>query len=141
MTAYAPSTLTVGTELPTWTVTISRETVAMFCGASLDYVGPHISARIARSVGLPDLIAHRALITAKALIGLNDLLGDPAAVVDCHTRYIKPVAVPDDGVGAVLVVHGEVTGRPEPDLAAVACTVSSPQGELLARVRVLVRIG
>jgi acyl dehydratase len=140
MTADTRPAFAVGMEIPTRTVTISRETVAMFCGASLDYAGPHISGRIARSVGWPDLIAHRALITAKALSLLDERIEDPTAVVDIRTRYVKPVVVPDDDVGAVLLVRGEVTGRPEPDLAEMAVTVTSPQGELLATIRVLVRL-
>src|SRR5690349_336736 len=140
MTAYTRPAFAVGMEIPTRTVTISRETIFMFCGASLDYAGPHISGRIARSVGWPDLIAHRALITAKALSLVNERTGDPTAVVDIQTRYIKPVTVPDDDVGAVLAVRGEVTGHPEPDLAEMVLTITSPQGELLARVRVLVRL-
>lgn len=130
----------VGTTIPTRTLTITRETVAMFCGAALDFVGPHISERIARSVGLPDVIAHRALITAKALIPVNEWTGDPTAVVACHSRYIRPVAVPDDDLGAVVVVTGVVTDRPDDDHVEVSLRMASPDGQELAVIRAVVRL-
>lgn len=130
----------VGTDIPARTLTITRETVAMFCGAALDFVGPHLSERIARSVGLPNLIAHRALITAKALTVLNDWTGDPTAVVACHSRYRQPVAVPDDDVGAVLVVSGVVTGRRDGGHIEVSLRMASPDGQELAMVRAVVRL-
>lgn len=131
---------TVGTEIPARTRTITRTTVAMFCGAALDFVGPHISERIARSVGLPDLIAHRALITAKALTVLNDWTGDPTAVVASHTRYLQPVAVPDDDIGAVLVISGVVTGRRDGDHIEVSLRVASQDGQELAMIRAVVHL-
>jgi acyl dehydratase len=131
----------VGIDIPARTLTITRETVAMFCGAALDFAGPHISERIARSVGLPNLIAHRALITTKALTVLNGWTGgDPSSVVESHSRFIKPVAVPDDDIGAVLVISGAVTGQLDGNHIEVSLRVASPNGQELATIRAVVRL-
>lgn len=140
MTVTDDGPVAVGTVIPTRTLTISRETVAMFCGAALDFVGPHISERIARSVGLPDLIAHRALITAKALMVVNEWTGDPTSVLACHSRYLHPVAVPDDDIGAVLVIGGTVTDRPDEHHIEVSLRMASPDGQELAVIRAVVRL-
>ena len=141
MTAdIARRSVAVGTELPARTLTITRETVAMFCGAALDFAGPHRSGRIARSVGLPDLIAHGALTTAKALSVVNDWTGDPTAVVDSHARYLQPVAVPDDDTGAELVISGFVTAQVDANHIEVSLRVASPYGQELATIRAVVRL-
>jgi acyl dehydratase len=140
MRAAVRRTVAVGTEIPAATLTVTREIVAMFCGAALDFAGPHRSRRIARSVGLPDLIGHGALTTAKALSVLNEWTGDPTAVVDSHARYVQPVAVPDDDIGAVLVVSGVVTGQLDANHIEVSLRVASPDGQELATIRAVVRL-
>lgn len=99
----------VGQEIGEHVVAVRRADLVRYAGASGDFNTIHWSDRIAREVGLPDVIAHGML--TMALVGrvLSDWAGDPAAVVDYQVRFSKPVVVPDDDEGARLVVTGTVT--------------------------------
>ena len=57
--------VSVGTELPPLQVDpISRLTLALFAGASGDHNPMHVDLDAAKSVGLPDVFAHRMLSMA-----------------------------------------------------------------------------
>src|SRR3982751_7134583 len=94
----------VGTELPSLSFPLQRVNLVMYAGASGDFNVIHWNERIARSVGLPDVIAHGMLTMATATRLVSDWAGDPGAVLDCTTRFVRPVVVPDDDQGAVLEV-------------------------------------
>lgn len=130
----------VGTAFPDYRSTISRQTLIVFCGASGDFAPPHWNERLARSVGWPTTIAHRALILERALWPVHEWTGDPAAVIEYQVRYVKPVLVPDDETGVVLVVSGRVDAKLDAKRAGVSILVASPGGETLATVYVVVQL-
>jgi acyl dehydratase len=130
----------VGSTLPERQTTISRETLIMFCGASGDYAGPHWNERIARSVGWPTTIAHRALIIERALGPVHEWAGDPTVVIQYQIRHIKPVVVPDDGTGAVLIIQGRVDSKLEAKRVGISLSIASGQGETLATMRAIVQL-
>jgi acyl dehydratase len=112
----------------------------MYCGAGLDFVGVHWNERVAQSVGMPHVVAHGPLTEAKAITLVNEWTGDPGAVVEQRARFLKPVLIPDDGVGAVYRVSGEVTEKLPGNRVVVGLVAVSPEGEELATVRAVVQL-
>src|SRR6185503_9984443 len=114
----------VGQELPARTIHISRASLVQYTGASLDRNRIHWDERFATSVGLPDVIAHGMFTMGSAFTVVTDWLGDAGRVLECGTRFTKPVVVPWEG-GADIEVGGVVksvdpeTGRATVELTAV----------------------
>src|ERR1041384_7890085 len=94
----------VGTELPPKTFPIQRSNLVQYAGASGDFNIIHWNERVAKAVGLPNVIAHGMFTMAEASRVLTEWVGDPGAVVDYGVRFTKPVVVPDDDQGAALQV-------------------------------------
>jgi acyl dehydratase len=102
-------TAEVGTSLPTLTLRLTRETLVRYAGASGDFNPIHYSDHAATALGLPGVIAHGMLTMGLAVRAVTDWAGPGARLVSYGVRFTKPVAVPDDGVGAELLVVGTVT--------------------------------
>ena len=100
----------VGTELPTLSVPLQRVNLVMYAGASGDFNPIHWNERFAKSVGLPDVIAHGMLTMATAGRIVTDWVGDPGAVVEYGVRMTRPVVVPDDGTGALVEITAVCDG-------------------------------
>ena len=103
--------VTVGEELPAQSFPLTRADLVRYAGASGDFNVIHWNERVARAVGLPDVIAHGMLTMAKAVQVVTDWAGDPAAVVEYSTRFTRPVPVPDDDAGASLQVSATVAEK------------------------------
>ncbi len=67
-----------------------------YCGASGDFNVIHWNERLARSVGLPDVIAHGMFTMAQAGRFVTDWAGPGATVAEFGVRFSAPVVVPDD---------------------------------------------
>jgi len=130
----------VGTELPAQTFGIHRLDLVKYAGASGDFNVIHWSERIAKSVGLPDVIAHGMYTMAQAARVVTDWLGDPGAVVDYSVRFTRPVVVPDDDIGAVLEVSGAVIEKREDKQAVVELLARAGGAKVLAKARALVQL-
>lgn len=98
----------VGQELPTRIIHIGRASLVQYTGASLDRNPIHWDERFARSVGLPDVIAHGMFTMGSVINVVSDWVGDAGRVVEYGTRFIRPVVVPYEG-GADVEVSGKVT--------------------------------
>src|SRR5688500_20409988 len=96
----------IGAEIGPREFTIQRINLVMYCGASGDFNVIHWNERIAKMVGLPDVIAHGMFTMAQAARVVTDWAGDPGAVEDYKVRFSKPVGVPDDDQGATLTAAG-----------------------------------
>jgi acyl dehydratase len=131
----------VGTELPAQSFPVRRVDLVMYAGASGDFNVIHWNERVARSVGLPDVIAHGMFTMAQAARVVTDWAGDPGAILEYGVRFIRPVVVPDDDRGALLEVSGVVTGKAEDNQVVVELTASSAATKVLARARARVRLG
>ncbi|RSO07493.1 dehydratase [Streptomyces sp. WAC 06783] len=101
----------VGTELPAQSFPVTRDTLVRYAGASGDFNPIHWNEKIAKEVGLPDVIAHGMFTMAEAARVVTDWTGDPGAVVEYGVRFTKPVVVPNDGEGAVIEVSGKVAAK------------------------------
>jgi acyl dehydratase len=131
----------VGDTLPARTFPITRLDLVRYAGASGDFNVIHWNQRIARSVGLPDVIAHGMLTMATAVRLVTDWAGDPGAVLEYGVRFTKPVVVPDDDHGAELEVSGVVTDKDEQARTVrVELTATSGGDKVLGRAQALVTL-
>jgi acyl dehydratase len=130
----------VGEQLPARVFPLRRVDLVRYAGASGDFNVIHWNERVARSVGLPDVIAHGMLTMATVARLVTEWAGDPGAVVDYVTRFTRPVPVPDDDTGAALEVSGVVAVKDDDartvrvDLVAV-CAGQKVLGKAQAVVR------
>jgi acyl dehydratase len=129
----------VGDQLPTRTFPVSRADLIRYAGASGDFNPIHWSDRVARSLGLPGVIAHGMYTMALAGQAVAEWAGDPAAVVEYGVRFIRPVVVPDDDDGAEVVVSGVVRKFTDEGYAQVDITVVCAGEKVLGQARALVR--
>lgn len=102
------SDVEIGQELPPRTIHISRASLVQYTGASLDRNRIHWDEPFAKSVGLPDVIAHGMFTMGAAVNVVSDWVGDAGRVVEYGTRFTKPVVVPYAS-GADVEVSGRVT--------------------------------
>ena len=130
----------VGDLLPATEFPVTRKDLVRYAGASGDFNEIHWNERVARDVGLPDVIAHGNLTMALAGRLLTAWAGDPAALVEYGVRFTKPVIVPDDGIGAVLVVEGVVREKLEDSCVRVDLTATSQGTRVLGQARAVVRL-
>ena len=87
---------------------IDRELLKRYADASGDQNPIHQDEAFAKSVGLPDVIAHGML--TMGLVGqyVSDWAGGSANVKEYSARFVKPVVVPANTVVS-LVVNGVAT--------------------------------
>jgi len=126
----------VGTALPPLTVRVTRETLVRYAGASGDFNPIHYSDHAATSLGLPGVIAHGMLTMGLAARAVTDWAGPGARLVSYGVRFTRPVAVPDDGVGAELDVAGAVTAV-DAETVTVTLDVTCAGEKVLGAARVV----
>ena len=133
----------VGDELPAQTFQVRRADLVQYCGASGDFNVIHWNERVAKAVGLPDVIAHGMFTMAEAIRVVTDWCGDPGMVVEYQVRFTRPVVVPDgvaEDSGARLTVTGKVTAVNEDGTVRVDLTATSGGEKVLGLARALVRL-
>src|SRR3954469_14380767 len=140
MTARAIGGVSVGDAVPAQTFAITRADLVRYAGASGDFNVIHWNERVAREVGLPDVIAHGMLTAGVAVRAVTRWAGDPGAVVDYQVRFSRPVAVPDDDAGAELTVRGRVAAIGEDGRVRGDLTVTSGGEKVLSLARALVSL-
>jgi acyl dehydratase len=130
----------VGTELPSQTFQIERESMIRYAGASGDFNQIHWDEAFAVGVGLPNVIAHGMLTMAVAARIVTDWIGDPGAILDYGVRFTRPVVV-EATAPTQLEVTGKVRAMDAEAATAVVDISASVNGEtVLARARATVRL-
>ena len=128
----------VGQQLPSRTIHIDRAALVQYTGASLDRNRLHWDERFARSVGLPDVIAHGMFTMGTAINVVSDWVGDAGRVVEYGARFTKPVVVPYDG-GADIQASGLVTVLDaQTRRATIELTVTCGTDKVLGRATAVV---
>jgi len=116
----------VGTEIPAQDITVRRVDLLRYCGACSDFTATHWNERIAKAVGLPDVIAHGTYTIAAAVRVVTDWAGDPSALVEYSVRrFTRPVVVPDDDAGATVRITGVVERKLDDRRAVIRCAPAS----------------
>jgi acyl dehydratase len=134
------SDVTVGAELTEQVYRVTRADLVRYAGASGDFNPIHWNARVATSVGLPDVIAHGMFTMALAGRAVTDWTGDPGALVEYQVRFGRPVVVPDDDIGAELTVRGVVSSLLDDGRVRVDLTVTSGGDKVLSLARAIVAV-
>ena len=105
---------------------VNRALLKQYADASGDQNPIHQDEAFAKSVGLPDVIAHGML--TMALVGkyVSDIAGGSAKVLEIGGRFTKPVIVPA-GVDVDVTVSATVTevadGKVSLSLSAISAGV------------------
>jgi acyl dehydratase len=134
------SAVEAGTELPAASYPVTRLSLVKYCGASGDFNVIHWNERIAKSVGLPDVIAHGMFTMAEAGRFVTDWAGPQGTVTEFGVRFSAMVVVPDDDKGATIEVTGQVEEKLDGNRVAVAITARSAGTKVLTRARAVVRL-
>jgi acyl dehydratase len=129
-----------GTELAAISYPVTRLSLVRYCGASGDFNVIHWNERIAKAVGLPDVIAHGMFTMAEAGRFVTDWAGPKATVLEFGVRFSAPVIVPDDDAGASITVSGQVEEKLDGNRVALALTARSGDTKVLTRARAVVRL-
>ncbi len=130
----------VGTELPVVSYPVTRLSLVKYCGASGDFNVIHWNERIAKAVGLPDVIAHGMFTMAQAGRFVTDWAGDRGTVTEFGVRFSAMVVVPDDDKGATIEVSGTVEEKLPDHQVALALTARSADSKVLTRARAVVKL-
>jgi len=129
-----------GTQIPAVRYPVTRLSLVKYCGASGDFNVIHWNERIARSVGLPDVIAHGMFTMAQAGRFVTDWAGPGATVTEFGVRFSSMVVVPDDESGATIEVSGQVEEKLDGSRVAVGLTAKSGDAKVLTRARAVIRL-
>ncbi len=129
-----------GDELPGLQVRVTRAGLVRYAGASGDFNPIHWNERVAREVGLPDVIAHGMLTMALAGRLVTSWAGDPGAVVACGVRFTRPVVVPDDRDGVLVEVSGRVAQRRDDGTVLITITARAAGRTVLGKATATVAL-
>jgi hypothetical protein len=138
-----------GTEIPPKSYRATRLDLVRYAGASGDFNIIHWNERVARSVGLPGVIAHGMYTMAQAGRYVTEWAGgDPGAVAEFNVRFSAMVPVPDDTVpphggntgGATIEVSGTVAEKLGDGKVAVNLLARADGAKVLTRARAVVRL-
>jgi acyl dehydratase len=131
----------IGTTIPEQTFVLKRVDLLRYCGSCSDFTATHWNERVAKAVGLPDVIAHGTLIIAEAVRAVTDWVGDPGALVEYSVRrFAHPVVVPDDDVGAHLHVSGVVEEKLPGRCVAARLSARCGGHQVIAGARAVIRL-
>jgi acyl dehydratase len=136
----AAKDLKQGQELPPWSYTVVREDLVRYANASGDANPIHQNEEFAKSVGLPDVIAHGMHTMARMGEYVTDWTGDPGAVELFKTRFSAMVVVPSDG-GNTVTVAGKISETLEGDRFRVDLVATTPDGATVAKGEAIVALG
>ena len=121
--------------LPTQTYLVTRDDLVRYAAASGDHNPIHQDEQVARSVGLPGVIAHGMYTMALAARAVATWFPG-AEVVSLGCKFTNPVVVPAEG-GVEVEVAGEA--KEVDGLTTVALTVTSGGQKVLGMPRAVVR--
>jgi acyl dehydratase len=129
-----------GTDLPARAYRVTRLDLVKYAGASGDFNIIHWNERVARAVGLPNVIAHGMYTMAQAGKFVTEWVGDPGAVTDFGVRFSAMVPVPDDDEGATIEISGKVLDKLDDNKVVVDIVAKANGAKVLTRARATVRL-
>lgn len=107
MTAPVFEQLSIGDVVVERDLHFTRDTLVRYAGASGDFNTIHYRDDVAKSVGLPGVIAHGMLTMGAAASPVVEWIGTTGAVSDYQVRFTRMVPV-DGAVGADVAVTATV---------------------------------
>ena len=131
--------VTVGEQIGPVTVPVGRDTLVAYANASGDQNPIHQDEVFAKSVGLPDVIAHGMWTMGAASRVIADWAGDAGRVEQFRTRFTAMVPVPQDG--SAIEIGGTVKDIDEDGRATIDVTATADGTKVLGRCVAVVRLG
>ena len=128
--------LTPGDVLETQTYAVTRADLVRYAEASGDHNPIHQDETVARSVGLPGVIAHGMFTMALATRAVATWTGS-AKVVELGCKFTNPVVVPADG--SVTITIGGTVKSAEDGLVSLALEVTCDGQKVLGMPKAVVR--
>ena len=128
--------MTPGDALEPQTYAVTRADLVRYAEASGDHNPIHQDESVARSVGLPGVIAHGMFTMALAARAVAAWT-DGAPVVELGCKFTNPVVVPADG--AVSITVGGTVKSVEDGLVALALEVTCDGQKVLGMPKAVVR--
>lgn len=125
----------MGTELEPRTFRVTREDLVAYAAASGDHNPIHQDDDVARSVGLPGVIAHGMFTMALAARYVEEWVGRRGEVLTIGTKFTKPVPVPPEG--AEIEVSGVYEHQGDDRVVALIVTCNGEQ--VLGRFKATLR--
>jgi acyl dehydratase len=114
------------------TYPVARADLVAYAAASGDPNPIHQDPEVARSVGLPDVIAHGMFTLALVARYVDEQVGRPGRIAELGAKFTKPVVVPESGTEVEI----EGTWRDERTIALrVTCAGESVLGNPVAVLR------
>ena len=131
--------VSVGDELPTRTITLTRGDLVNYAGVAGDANPIHWSDHVAQLAGLPNVVAHGMLTMGLGAGYVTQWLGDPAAVTSYRVRFSSFTLVDPHRAGNV-----EFSGRvksldPDTRSAVVSIIAKSDGNKIFGRATADVR--
>jgi len=125
----------MGTDLEPRTFRVTRDDLVAYAAASGDHNPIHQDDEVARSVGLPGVIAHGMFTMALAARYVEDWVGRRGQVLTIGAKFTKPVPVPPEGAEV------EVSGvyEHQGDDKVVSLTVTCNGEQVLGRFKATLR--
>lgn len=108
MTSIKFDEVEVGFELPKLTHTYKRQDLVDYANASGDQNRIHLDEEFAKSVGLPDVIAHGMLTMALAGNVVTNWLKNIDAIKSFSVKFSSPVVVPNNSEGTLVEFSGKI---------------------------------
>ena len=124
--------------LETRTFTITRADLVRYAAASGDQNPIHQDEDVARSVGLPGVIAHGMYTMALAARAVTEWFPG-AEVVSLGCKFTHPVVVPAEG-GVDIEVAGDAKESDDAGLTTVALTVTCAGQKVLGMPKAVLRV-
>jgi acyl dehydratase len=118
----------MGTDLEPRTFRVTRDDLVAYAAASGDHNPIHQDDEVARSVGLPGVIAHGMFTMALAARYVEEWVGRRGQVLTIGAKFTKPVPVPPEG--AEVEVSGD---------KVVSLTVTCNGEQVLGRFKATLR--
>ncbi len=134
------SDLEVGAEVARARYAVRRSDLVRYAGAGGDFNPIHWDEAFARSVGLPDVLAHGMFTMATAVRVVTDWCRDPGAVLAYSVRFTKPVVVDHDNGATIEVVATVGALDPEAGTARIDLAATSAGVGVLGKARATVRL-
>jgi acyl dehydratase len=115
------------------TYRVTRADLVAYAAASGDQNPIHQDEAVARSVGLPGVIAHGMYTLALAARYVDEWIGEPGQVAELTAKFTRPVVVPAGEEGAAVTISGVVEERD--GRRSVALTVTCGEEKVLGNPR------
>ena len=117
------ASLAEGDLIVTKTVTLDRESLVRYAGASGDFNPIHYRDDVAKSVGLEGVLAHGMLTMGLAIGPLAEWLEGAGHITRYQVRFTKPVYVPSSG-SVEVTVQAAVSKHDAPEAGQVTVALS-----------------